>query len=79
MTLGASPSDDARSSRMSTGAKSAAVFENELMELLVSFGLELLIYDFFREKLFQVLFSRNEKWLMELLVHKVFSEKDGFD
>ncbi len=64
---------------MSTGAKSAAVFENELMELLVSFGLELLIYDFFREKLFQVLFSRNEKWLMELLVHKVFSEKDGFD
>ncbi len=52
MTLGASPSDDARSSRMSTGAKSAAVFENELMELLVSFGLELLIYDFFREKLF---------------------------
>ena len=30
MTLGASPSDDARSSRMSTGAKPAAVFKKRV-------------------------------------------------
>ncbi len=35
-TLGASPSDDASSSRMSTGAKSAAMFEKRVNETVDS-------------------------------------------